>query len=187
MGLVGQYFSELDPNSDGPPRAADPAVRARKVVSILITRSMLHVFPLGITGAFSIPHYLWTVEPYLLIQTHEVNGAFTLLFFFLSLQFNHFAPILFLLFPHVRRQLMFRDSEANVVSHFVISSSPLPPCLLLNLSLNRSFFGDIFYCISRSFIVQANSDSYEHDFLYCDDNERHFILRRFIYFNKRIL
>lgn len=35
MGLVGQYFSELDPNYDGPPRAADPAVQARKLVSSL--------------------------------------------------------------------------------------------------------------------------------------------------------
>jgi len=33
MGLAGQYFSELDPNFNGPPRAVDPAVRARKLVS----------------------------------------------------------------------------------------------------------------------------------------------------------
>lgn len=32
-GLAGQYFSDLDPNSDGPPRAIDPAVRVRKLVS----------------------------------------------------------------------------------------------------------------------------------------------------------
>jgi len=32
-GLAGQYFPELDPNFDGPPRAANPAVRARKLVS----------------------------------------------------------------------------------------------------------------------------------------------------------
>jgi len=32
-GLGGQYFPELDPNFDGPPKAVDPAVRARKLVS----------------------------------------------------------------------------------------------------------------------------------------------------------
>lgn len=33
VGIAGQYFSELDPNFNGPPKAVDPAVRARKLVS----------------------------------------------------------------------------------------------------------------------------------------------------------
>jgi len=33
VGLAGQYFSELDPNFNGHPKAVDPAVNARKLVS----------------------------------------------------------------------------------------------------------------------------------------------------------
>lgn len=44
MGLVGQYFSELDPNYDGPPRAADPAVQARKLVSSPTTQASLSLY-----------------------------------------------------------------------------------------------------------------------------------------------
>lgn len=39
IGIAGQYFSELDPNFNGPPKAVDPAVHARKLVSNKFARA----------------------------------------------------------------------------------------------------------------------------------------------------
>ncbi|XP_025153939.1 synaptotagmin-7 isoform X2 [Harpegnathos saltator] len=52
-GLAGQYFSDLDPNSDGPPRAVDPAVRARKLVG-MERRDVILTAVFGTVGALAI-------------------------------------------------------------------------------------------------------------------------------------
>ncbi|XP_011865167.1 PREDICTED: synaptotagmin-7 isoform X2 [Vollenhovia emeryi] len=53
MGLAGQNFSELDPNFDGPPRAVDPAVRARKLVG-MERRDVILTAVFGTVGALAI-------------------------------------------------------------------------------------------------------------------------------------
>ncbi|XP_016836474.1 synaptotagmin-7 isoform X3 [Nasonia vitripennis] len=53
MGLVGQYFSELDPNYDGPPRAADPAVQARKLIG-MERRDVILTAVFGTLGALGV-------------------------------------------------------------------------------------------------------------------------------------
>ncbi|KYM88551.1 hypothetical protein ALC53_03034 [Atta colombica] len=53
MGLAGQYFSELDPNFNGPPRAVDPAVRARKLVG-MERRDVILTAVFGTVGALAI-------------------------------------------------------------------------------------------------------------------------------------
>ncbi|KAL0103288.1 hypothetical protein PUN28_017519 [Cardiocondyla obscurior] len=53
VGLVGQYFSELDPNFDGPPKAVDPAVRARKLVG-MERRDVILTAVFGTVGALAI-------------------------------------------------------------------------------------------------------------------------------------
>ncbi|XP_011701204.1 PREDICTED: synaptotagmin-7 [Wasmannia auropunctata] len=53
MGLAGQYFSELDPNFDGPPKAVDPAVRARKLVG-MERRDVILTAVFGTVGALAI-------------------------------------------------------------------------------------------------------------------------------------
>ncbi|XP_032668901.1 synaptotagmin-7 isoform X2 [Odontomachus brunneus] len=52
-GLADQYFSDLDPNSDGPPRAVDPAVRARKLVG-MERRDVILTAVFGTLGALAI-------------------------------------------------------------------------------------------------------------------------------------
>ncbi|XP_011334236.1 synaptotagmin-7 isoform X1 [Ooceraea biroi] len=53
MGLAGQYFSELDPNFNGPPRAVDPAVRARKLMG-MGRRDVILTAVFGTVGALAI-------------------------------------------------------------------------------------------------------------------------------------
>ncbi|KYQ54961.1 hypothetical protein ALC60_06303 [Trachymyrmex zeteki] len=53
MGLAGQYFSELDSNFNGPPRAVDPAVRARKLVG-MERRDVILTAVFGTIGALAI-------------------------------------------------------------------------------------------------------------------------------------
>ncbi|KAG7201525.1 hypothetical protein KM043_004277 [Ampulex compressa] len=53
MGLAGQYFSELDPNFDGPPRAIDPAVHARKLVG-MERRDVILTAVFGTVGALAV-------------------------------------------------------------------------------------------------------------------------------------
>ncbi|XP_012234789.1 synaptotagmin-7 isoform X3 [Linepithema humile] len=52
MGVAGQYFSELDPNFNGPPRAVDPAVRARKLVG-MERRDVILTAVFGTLGALA--------------------------------------------------------------------------------------------------------------------------------------
>ncbi|XP_014228308.1 synaptotagmin-7 isoform X2 [Trichogramma pretiosum] len=52
-GLVGQYFSELDPNDDGPPRAHDPSVQARKLVG-MERRDVILTAVFGTLGALVV-------------------------------------------------------------------------------------------------------------------------------------
>ncbi|XP_024886070.1 synaptotagmin-7 isoform X3 [Temnothorax curvispinosus] len=53
MGLAGQYFLELDPNFNGPPRAVDAAVRARKLVG-MERRDVILTAVFGTVGALAI-------------------------------------------------------------------------------------------------------------------------------------
>ncbi|XP_072752455.1 synaptotagmin-7 isoform X2 [Anoplolepis gracilipes] len=53
MGLAGQYFSELDPNFNGPPKAVDPAVRSRKLVG-MERRDVILTAVFGTFGALAI-------------------------------------------------------------------------------------------------------------------------------------
>ncbi|XP_015178475.1 PREDICTED: synaptotagmin-7 [Polistes dominula] len=53
MGIAGQYFSELEPNFNGPPKAIDPAVRARKLVG-MERRDMILTAVFGTVGALAV-------------------------------------------------------------------------------------------------------------------------------------
>ncbi|KAF7401188.1 hypothetical protein HZH68_007008 [Vespula germanica] len=53
MGIAGQYFAELEPNFDGPPKAIDPAVRARKLVG-MERRDMILTAVFGTVGALAV-------------------------------------------------------------------------------------------------------------------------------------
>ncbi|XP_014489022.1 PREDICTED: synaptotagmin-7 isoform X2 [Dinoponera quadriceps] len=52
-GLAGQYLSDLDPNSNGPPRAVDPAVHAHKLVG-MERRDVILTAVFGTVGALAI-------------------------------------------------------------------------------------------------------------------------------------
>ncbi|KAI4504251.1 hypothetical protein M0802_000722 [Mischocyttarus mexicanus] len=53
MGIAGQYFAELEPNLDGPPKAINPVVRARKLVG-LERRDMILTAVFGTVGALAV-------------------------------------------------------------------------------------------------------------------------------------